>query len=353
MKKITTILIVAGSVALLAYVLMNNKKKNQEATDIVSQKTTEVAVRVDTIKTEKSNLSYSANGNFIPAQEIDFSAENAGRVTRILVDEGDQVRAGQTIAIIKGDRLQADYAAAEASYNNAVADLNRFESAFKTGGVTQQQLDQARLQVATAKSRMQSSGSSLGDATIKASINGIINKKHIEVGAVVNPGTPLFEIVDVSKLKMNVTVPEQVVALINKGTKVAIKASVFPDKTWEGKVAFIAPKADASLNFPVEIEVAANADSKLKAGMYGTATFSATANEVRDVKYVSRSAFVGGVNANKVFVVREGKAQMINVVGGRIEGNRVEIISGLNDGDIVVTSGQINLIDGIQVNIIK
>lgn len=353
MKKLTTILVVVGAFGLLAFVLMNNKKKNQEATDIVSQKTTEVAVKVDTIKTQKSTLSYSANGNFVAAQELNFAAENSGRVTRILVEEGDQVRAGQTLAIIKGDRLQADYSSAQAAYNTAVSDLNRYESAFKTGGITAQQLDQARLQVASAKARLQSSGSSLGDATIKSSINGIINKKYIELGAVVNPGTQLFEIVDISKLKIAVTVPERTVARLSKGTQVAITASAFPDKKWDGKVTFIAPKADASLNFPVEIEVLSKGDNSLKAGMYGTATFTAAESEARDVKYVSRSAFVGGVNANKVFVVRNGVAKLIDIVGGAVEGDRVEVLSGLNDGDIVVTSGQINLVDGIKVKIIK
>src|SRR5690606_20722517 len=111
---------------------------------------------------------------------------------------------------------------------------------------------------------------SYGDASIKSSINGIVNKRNIEPGSVVSPGTVLFELVNVSTLKLKVTVTEQQVAGLKVGTEVPVKASVFADKEFKGKITFIAPKADASLNFPVEIEIANNPGSELKAGMYGS-----------------------------------------------------------------------------------
>src|SRR5690606_21601475 len=111
---------------------------------------------------------------------------------------------------------------------------------------------------------------SFGDATIRSSINGIVNKRMVEHGSVVAPGTPLFELVNVSRLKLRVTVSENQIAGLKVGGPVQVRASVFPDKNFSGKVTFIAPVADETLNFPVEIEIA-NAGNQIKAGMYGTA----------------------------------------------------------------------------------
>ncbi|WP_306352550.1 efflux RND transporter periplasmic adaptor subunit [Flavobacterium sp. '19STA2R22 D10 B1'] len=353
MKKIVYIVIGIACVALIGFVLTNNKKKNEAETEIVSQKNTSVAVRTDKVKIEVVALDFVANGNFAPFQELSFSAENSGRVTKVLVDVGSPVRIGQTLAIIKGDQLSVEVQNAKATYQNALTDSQRYENAFKTGGVTQQQLDQAKLALVNAKARLQQANISFGDATIKSSINGIVNKRNIEPGSVVSPGTVLFDLVNVSKLKLKVTVDENQIANLKLGQVVDVKASVYPDKDFSGKVTFIAPKADESLKFPIEIEIINNANNDLKAGMYGTAIFKADENKQKAIMTVPRNAFVGSVNSNQIFVVREDTAHLTKVVSGRIFGDKVEILDGLKDGEVVVTSGQINLVDGTKVNSIK
>src|SRR5690606_40254516 len=87
-------------------------------------------------------------------------------------------------------------------------------------------------------------------------------------------GAPLFDIVNVSKLKLKVNATENQVANIKVGDEVIIKASVYPNKEFKGKVTFIAAMADASLNFPVEVEVLNNSNNELRAGMYGSVIFS-------------------------------------------------------------------------------
>ena len=353
MKKVIYVVIVLAVLGLGAYVLMNNKKKNEEETAIVSKKNAAVAVRVDTVKTDVPNLDYVANGTFMPAQELKFSAENSGRVIKVLVDEGSTVKIGQTLAVIKGDQLSIELQNADAAYQNAVTNSSRYENAFKTGGVTKQQLDQAKLDLVNAKARRDQARISFGDATIKSTINGIVNKRSIEPGSVVSPGTELFELVNVSTLKLRVNVNEQQVATLKPGSMIQVKASVFPEKEYKGKVTFIAPKADSSLNFPIEIEVTGNPNNEIKAGMYGSAVFSTATAQQAPIKTISRTAFIGGVGNNQVFVVKDGVAKLSKVVSGRILGEEVEILSGLNEGDIVVISGQINLEEGVREEAIK
>lgn len=354
MKKVIYIIAGVAVVALFGFILMKNKEKNDAETAVVSQKNSSVAVKAATVKNEKPNTEYIANGTFEASQQLEFPAENSGRVVKVLVDEGDHVRIGQTLAVIKGDQLSVKVNSAQAAYNTAIADSQRYENAYKTGGVTKQQLDQAKLNLANAKAALDEARINYGDATIKSSINGIVNKRNIEPGSVVAAGTVLFELVNVSTLKLRVTVTEQQIANLKLGTQIPVRVSVYPDKEFNGKITFIAPKADESLNFPVDIEITNNTNNQIKAGMYGSAKFGS--NEAANqppVLTIPRIAFVGGVGNSQVFVVNDSVAKLVKITPGRIFGEEVEVLQGLKEGDVVVTSGQINLQDGTKVSVIK
>ena len=262
------------------------------------------------------------------------------------------MRIGQTLAVIRSEQISSDLQTAQASYQNTQADYNRFENAYKTGGVTKQQLDQAKLGLVSSRSRLQQAKVNIGDTNIKATISGIVNKRYIEPGSVLGAATPMFDIVNVSKLKLKVTVNEGQVASLKVGTIVQVGASVYPDTKFSGKITFIAPMADTSLNFPVEIEIANNAANDLKAGMYGTAQFASN-QQKQTLMIVPRNAFVGSVSSNQIFVAENGVAKLKTVTAGRILGDKVEILSGLSEGETVIITGQINLTDGTKVDVIK
>ena len=349
-RAIITVIIIAAALGGIFFILKNNKAKNEAVTTEAAKTNANVTVRVDTVRMESVDATYAANGTFEPKQEVTVSAETAGRVVKVLVDEGSRVSAGQTLAIVEGDKLNVNVANAQANYDNAQQNLQRYESAYKTGGVTLQQLDQARLQFETAKNNLRSSKLTAGDVTIKTSVSGIINARKIEPGTYVNPGTPAFDVVNVSSLKLRVNVDEKNVAGLSVGQSVDVSASVYTDKSYTGRITFIAPKSDGSLNFPVEIEVG-NGANDLRAGMYGTASFGSKA--AASVLVIPRTAFVGSVSDNKVFVAKNGKAIETKVVSGRNFGDNIEVLSGLNVGDQVIISGQINLLNETAIEIIK
>lgn len=351
MKKVViTGIIVIAALAGIMYVLYSHKAENQAQTDVVAQTNTYVAVRVEVADYKEVNGQYIANGTFAPKQEVKISAETPGLVTRVLVDEGSKVKAGQTLAVIKADQQNVNVANAEAMYNNAKNEVTRFESAYATGGVTKQQLDQVKLQLENAKNNLKSAQLTAGDVNIKASFAGIINKKNIEPGSFVNPGMELFEVVNVSTLKLKVNVDEKNVGALKVGQTIKVEAPVLTDQDFQGKISFIAPKADASLNFPVELDIQNNASGALKAGMYGNAYFGDS--QQTNVLVIPRTAFVGSVSSNQVFIHKDGKAVLTKVVSGRTFGAYIEVISGLEKGAQVITSGQINLADGTAVEII-
>ena len=352
-KNLLYILIAAGLIGGAVYIIKNNKAKQEEEVAIVNQANNEVVVNTTLAKYTILNSDYISNGTFAPSQELSFPSEISGRIVRVLVDEGDYVRVGQTVATIKKDAIEVDLTQAKNNLQNAIIDNQRYENAFKTGGVTKQQLDNSRLQLKNARAAVDAQGLRVNDTNVKATISGVINKRHIEPGSVVAPGTPLFDIVNVSKLKLQVTVTENEIVNLRVGQNVKVTASVFPDKEFVGRISFIAPKADASLNFPVEIEVSNNAG--LKAGMYGSAIFS-TSDDVdagKNMLVIPANAFVNGISSNQVFVVENNTAKLTKVVVGKTVGTNVEVISGIKEGTEVVTTGQINLTNGTKVKVVK
>ncbi len=336
-----------------AFIIYQNQQDIQRKTAIIAHENETVPVRVAVVDYDRVSTKFTANGTLAPYQEMMLSAEMPGKVKQILVDEGDRVRSGQVLAKIEKNTLQVNYSSAQAAYQNALTNNRRLEDAYQTGGVTKQQLDQSRLRLKTAKNKLEQAEIQLNNSNVKTLIAGIINKRMIEPGAIVAPGAPLFQIVNVSKLKLNVTVEGSRVGQLEVGDKVKVKVNVYSDAVFHGRITFIAPLADASLSFPVEITLANKEDKRLRAGMYATAIFGGTAQSDKDrVLTLPKDAFVGGINSRQVFVVQpDTTVQLKKVVIGRVFEDAVEIVGGLQPGTKVVTKGQINLFDGSKVSI--
>ncbi len=351
-KTLIYIIVAAVLVGLAAYKIAGNKEKQTKEVKEVAKQVDKINVNVVTVSRQNIDTDYSANGTFIPKQESNQSSEISGRIVSVLVKEGSRVGAGQVLATIKKDAIEVDVTQAQNNLQNAIIDNQRYENAFKTGGVTKQQLDNSRLQLKNAQAAVKAQGVRVSDTSVRAGISGTINKKMVEPGMVVAPGTALFEIVNINSLKLSVLVDESQIGKIQIGQEVPIKVNVLPEESFAGRITFIAPKSDASLNFPVEIEVQNRGN--LKAGMYATATFKTNNGaETQNMLTVPAEAFVNGVSSGQLFVVQNGVAKLIKVTVGKVYGDKVQVLSGLNGGEQVVTSGQINLDNGSKVNIIK
>lgn len=354
-KNIVSVVVILLLLGWGALTLINNKKKSEEETKVVAKGIDSISVNVAKVEFKNINTDYVANGTFEPVQQLNFPSEVGGKVIRVLVDEGSHVRVGQTLAVIRSDQQSIDLTSAQANYQNALTDNQRFENALKSGGVTQQQVDMSRLQLKNAKAQLDQAKIRVGDTQVRATINGIVNQRFVEPGSFVSPGTQMFEIVNVSNLKLRVEVDENQIVKYKVGDVIKVNASVMPDRELAGKITFIAPKATSSLSFPVDIQVSNTENNDLRAGMYGTAVFSSEKDETRSkpVLVVPRNAFVGGLNSQEVFVVKDGVVHLKKFSIGRNFGDLVEVLDGLKEGETVVTSGQINLNDGAKIKVIQ
>lgn len=354
MKKIIiTVLVIAAAAGAIVWTLASNKKENQAKIDIVSKGTGAVPVKVMTVKKEAINVDFSVNGKLAPNQDLMLISEVNGRILSIKVKEGDRVSQGQVLATVESTYSSLDFQNASEALQKLKTDQQRLTNALKTGGVTQAQVDEINLAVKNAEIQVAQTRKRVADATIKAPISGVVNKKYIEVGSFAAAGTQLFNIVDVSSLKLNVTANERQVVQLAVGSKVDITVPVFQDELFTGSISFIAPKADNSLNYPIEIKLDnVKAKNKVKAGMYASAEFKF--GEQAPIIAIPRSAFVGSVNAGEIYVIEKaGVATLRKVAPGTIFGDMVEILDGLKEGETVITTGQINLIDGTAIEVLK
>ena len=156
MKKILIAVVILALGGGMAYRLHTNKQKNAEEVAIVAQQEAQVAVRAAKVTQENVSDLFSANGTFVAAQDLNVSSEMGGQIVQIYVKEGDFVREGQVLARTKADRTNVQLENAKAVLENAKDDLKRFESAYQTGGVTAQQLEQGRLQLSNAQANYNS-----------------------------------------------------------------------------------------------------------------------------------------------------------------------------------------------------
>jgi hypothetical protein len=171
-----------------------------------------------------------------------------------------------------------------------------------------------------------------------------------ELGAVVG-GAPVARLTDVSSLKLEVKVPESDIIYFSEGAEVSVHNELFKDTRFSGKIDFVSDRGDESHNYVVKARVMNNSKVKLKAGMFG----SISLNKKMDVKslLIPRSALLGSAKKPQVYVVDNGKAMLREVTPGRSNTTEIEVLSGLKAGESVVVSGQINLVDGSNVQVAK
>lgn len=338
---LAAILIIGG----IVMILVNNKAKMKEETSATILLGQDVIVSTIIIEEELFNRDFSSNGATVALNELNFVSDASGRVVEIYVKEGTKVKAGTPLLRVDTELLQAEYDAALTAYNAMKKDEERFARSNAAGGVTAQQLDNIRTQLVAAESRLARSRKMLNDATLKSPLSGTVNMKYVELGSLIAPNVPLFDIVDDSQLKVVCNVSETKVKLLSVGQKVTATSSTTPDAVYTGKINHIGIKTDRGLNYPVEVILDKN--SELKIGMYLKVNFSEGVDHSGIL--VPRKAIVGSAKAANVYVVESGKAVMKEVSLGDMKGDKVEILSGLNSGEELIVAGIMNVADGKSV----
>ena len=231
-------------------------------------------------------------------------------------------------------------------------DLKSYQRLFKAGAISASQLKDIELAKINAETNITTIEQQLNYNTASSPISGIIKTVMVEKGSFAGPGSQLATVVDVSRLKMIIKVSEEDVVKVRKGQRVEIIADVYPDHTFVGRVDIIGIQADAGRKYEVEVDIANSSKFTLKPGMFGTASIS-TKNQVENGLFVLRKAIIGSVKSPQVYVANGTIAELKNIEVGEIMDDKVQILSGLIEGENIIISGQMNLQDGKKIIVKK
>ncbi len=349
-SRIIALAVLVAVVLLVAFKLKGNKQRVHDEVAFSQRKVENIPVSIETVKKGTLSENVVASGTLEASEFLNLVSETQGKIIKIYKEKGDRVAAGDVIAKVDDEVIAANVLTAEANYSQFEKDVERLTRLSEENAVTKRDLEQASIGLKKAKADLITAKKALSNTSIKAPISGYINNDFITEGQLLGGGSPVCEIVNNNRLKLNIKVPENAVYKIRIGQTVVVNLSVFPDKKFTGKISAIGEKADAVLKFNVEITLNNDMKSHLKSGLYAEVELPVT-NEERLI--LNKIAIIESMERPVVYVASNGKAVRRTLITGQSNNEQVEVLNGLSEGEQVIVSGQLNLKDGDDIKIIQ
>lgn len=323
-----------------------------------------VRVEIAAARTVIAHLPVAGSLAPLPGRSVKVGALVPGRVDRVLVAEGDAVKAGQALAHVEARPLEqrreearAQREQAKAALANARARLRRNETLLKDGIASTQEVEDARAALVAAQSAVKTTEAALGTtqvqldrATLRAPIDGLVAAILVPAGQPVDGnGTPVVEVADLAQLELRAAVPASRVGEVAVGQRARLRVDGGGEV--DGVVAAIAPIVDIATNTALVRVRIDNADGRLRGGQFAR---GALLGAPRSAITVPRGALLPGAGgeANVIaLVLGDGTVGHRTVELGAEEGERVEVRDGLAPGDRVIVAGGYTLPDGARVDV--
>lgn len=348
LKKALYIIIPLALIAIVVIKLKNNKE-NTLSKVYQFDKEQVINVQADTLQIENVNAEFSYSGTFDPNKETKISAEIQGKINEVLVDIGSVVHKGQSLVQLDNSLLKLQLQSIEVQIEGLEADVNRYTILAKADAIQGVQLEKSVLGLKTAKVQKATLVEQINKTTIKAPFNGVVTSKLSEEGAFAAPGVPLLQITDITNLKFTVNVPESELIKFKLNQNYSLKVDAYSEIILTGKATMIGSKANMGSSFPVQFAVNNTPDLKIKSGMFGKVNLK-NDNQEKSI-IIPASAIVGTANQPQVYLIKNGKSVLQNITISKKIQNKAIVLSGLNEGDVIVTNGFINLFDGANITV--
>lgn len=287
-----------------------------------------------------------------------ISPNMANRIERILVDVGDVVSKGQVVAILdasNNDQTKLQIENQKAVLANQQVEFSRIEELYKVGGISKSDYDAAKVQLNGLKIQLDILNTQqrqlATNTQLHAPISGVVTARNYDNGDMYN-GQPILTIEQTNPVKLLINVSENRYKQVKRGMPVDITVDAYEGEQFEGKVTIVSPSINASTHtFQVEVTIS-NPHQKVRPGMFARATVNFGDENhviVPDLAVIKQI----GSGDRYVYVYNNGKVSYNKVELGRHLDDKYEIISGVSDGDQVVTAGQTRLANGVEVEIVK
>ena len=348
-KKIVVITIVLVVIALITTKLVANKTIIEE--NKVLKKDNATSVSIAKVLMKEMDTELKSTGVTVANQEVIIKSETSGQITNVNFNLGEYVNKGKILVNIDDKLADLNLKQAELNMKRFLDEYQKTKNLFDGNATTETKLRDSKIDYERAKLSYEQAEKQFSFTKIKSTQNGYIVSKFIDNGTYVTPGTPIVSIVDISKLKVLINISESDIYKIKQGQNVKVTTSIYEGWSTTGKVSFVSQQGDNAHNYPVEIIINNSKVNQLKAGTFVDVTFDFPSSI--QSKIIPRIALVGSIKNAKVYSIINGKAVLKPIIIGRDLGDYLEVKSGLNEDELVVTTGQINLSDNTPVKILN
>lgn len=327
-------------IATLALLMSCSGNKSEEATETQNEK---VKVKVETVSVQDveqlSEFTATVEANI----KNNIAPQTPFRIEKIFAEVGDHVKAGQLLAKMDATSLKQ----AKIQLDNQEIEFKRIDELYKVGGASKSAWDAQKTSLEVARETYKNL---VENTQLLSPISGIVTARNYDSGDMYSGGNPIYTVEEIRPVKLMVNVSESLFTKVKKGHEVDIRLDVYGDEVFKGKVNLVYPTIDpATRTFPVEIKIA-NSDERVRPGMFARVTMSF--GHMDHVVAPDRSIVKqSGAGDRYIYVSKDDKVSYQKVKLGRRMGDKYEIISGVEDGDQVVITGQSRLTNGMEVEI--
>ena len=324
-----------------------------------------VSVEVRTTSQNTDTNFLSVSGKIEAVNSADISTRMMGYVDKIYVDMGDKVSKGQLLLSInnvdvtaKLAQVNAGITEAQAAFNNAQKDYQRFTALFNDKSASQKELDDITAHYEMAKARLSAAqemknevNAQLSYDNIRAPFSGVVTNKFIKAGDMANPGMPLLEMESPGTYQIMAMVPETEILGIQNNTEVVVLLKAL-DKTVKGSVTEVSTSAkNTGGQYMVKV-VLAETDANVLSGMYATVQFPMEGKGASSAILIPLEAVVEKGQLSGIYTVSERNTALLRWLRlGRVVGNQVEVLSGLSANEQYILKAEGKLYNGAHISI--
>lgn len=327
----------------------NNGDNNGENEDNDST----LVIPVEAVFVERGDISayYSNTATLEAEQEAMVVAKVRGIIEEIMVEEGDRVEAGQVIAKIEDDQYRIEAERAKSTMDRLYNDYQRNKELFEKNLIAAETYENSRYEYEAQKAAYELAKLNQEHTSIRSPISGVISERLVKRGNMIGTDQNMFKVTDFDPLQAILYVPEHEMAKIDKNQRAELTVDALPGQTFKGHVERISPIVDpATGTFKVTVYIDEKG-TRLKPGMFGR--LKIVYDTRSNTTMIPKVAVINEDQQQSVFVVKDSVAYKKMIRTGYINGSNIEVLEGLDDGEMVVTTGQGSLQDSTRVNIVR
>ncbi|WP_336288914.1 efflux RND transporter periplasmic adaptor subunit [Aeromonas dhakensis] len=308
----------------------------------------QVNIRAQTVSQSLAEPSIKLVSKLAANRSVGISPEVTGRIVKIAVRSGQQVKQGDVLIALDAGKQQAELAEQSASVRDETRKLRDMRRLVARGAITTSELEGQEATVAQAQARADAAKYELSLRTLLAPFDGSVSLIDLSEGALVNSGDTLLHLDELAKLRLDLAVPERYLSLLRPGMAVTATSSAWPDQSFRGVLETLDSRvSNDTQNIKARV-IIPNPDGQLRPGMLLNVELSLPPQKMtlipaQSVEYAGEQRFVYRLEPN-------GKVKRVPVVLGDTHGEEVWVTEGLKVGDRIVVEGLVNLRDGVSVH---